>query len=299
MNPIKKIILALLFSLSYLQAQSLEPRLYSNAPIGLNFLIVGYSYSNGALPNIPELGLIDPDLEVDTTFLAYARVFEAFGKSGKIDIILPFAKIHGTAHDINQNRLTRDVTGIADMKVRLSYNFYGAPALSMKNYLSYKQDLIIGASLQVTIPTGEYDHTRLINISTNRWAIKPSLGISKAIENLILECAVDGEFYTPNHEFYTNSTRKQDPIYSIQAHLIYNFNSGVWVGFDANYFWGGDYKIDGEYAEKRLENSRLGLTLALPVNKTNSIKIYGSSGVVTRLGTNFNMIGFAWQYHWF
>ena len=100
--------------LSY--AQSLEPRLYSNAPLGLNFLVAGYSYSSGALPNIPELGLRDPNLKVDTTFLAYAHVFQVFGQSGKVDIILPFAKIHGTAYDESNQILRRDVTGIADTK---------------------------------------------------------------------------------------------------------------------------------------------------------------------------------------
>jgi len=283
--------------LSY--AQSLEPRLYSNAPIGLNFLVAGYSYSSGALPNIPELGLRDPNLKVDTTFLAYAHVFQAFGQSGKVDIILPFAKIHGTAYDESNQILRRDVTGIADTKVRLSYNFFGSPALSMKNYASYTQDLIIGGSLQVTIPTGNYDANKLVNISTNRWAIKPSLGVSKAIKSFIFECDIDAEFYTTNKHYYGRTTKKQDPLYSIQAHIIYNFINGIWVGFDTNYFWGGDYKIDGVYAQKQLENSRLGATLAIPVNRKNSIKLYGSRGVVSRIGTNFDIFGFAWQYRWF
>jgi hypothetical protein len=294
-----RFILLLLFSLQLIQAQSLEPRLYSNAPVGLNFLVIGYSYSNGALPNIPSLGLKDPNLTVDTGFLAYARVFEAFGQSGKFDIILPFAKVHGTAYDNANKLLQRDVTGVADTKLRLSYNFFGAPALSMKKYAAYKQKTIIGSSLQITIPTGNYDATKLVNISTNRWAIKPSIGISQALGRFILEADIDAEFYTANNDYFGHTERKQDPLYSTQIHLIYNFNKGAWFGLDANYFWGGDYKIDGVYAQKQLENSRMGLTVALPLNKTNSIKLYGSRGVVSRIGTNFDIVGFAWQYHWF
>jgi hypothetical protein len=282
-----------------LYAQSLEPRLYSNAPVGLNFLVVGYSYSSGALPNIPELGLIDPNLKVDTAFLAYARVFGAFGRSGKIDVILPFAKVYGTAYDESHNFLTRNIRGLADTKVRLSYNFYGAPALSMKNYNRYHQDLIIGASIQLTMPTGEYDPTRLVNISTNRWAVKPSLGISKALGSFILEADIDAEFYTKNSEYYGGTVREQDPLYSTQAHIIYNFKKGAWLGIDANYFWGGDYTIDSDPAHKRLENSRLGITTAFPIDKANSIKLYASRGVVSRIGTNFDIVGFAWQYRWF
>jgi hypothetical protein len=282
-----------------LYAQSLEPRLYSNAPVGLNFLVMGYSYSSGALPNIPELGLVDPNLKVDTAVLAYARVFEAFGMSGKIDCIVPFAKVYGTAYDEEQNFLTRNVKGLADMKVRLSYNFFGAPALSMKEYASYKQDLIIGASIQLTMPTGKYDASRLVNISANRWAIKPSFGLSKAVGSFIFEADIDAEFYTKNSHYYANTVRKQNPLYSTQAHIIYNLKHGAWFGLNANYFWGGDYTIDEKPAHKRVENSRLGITAAFPINNTNSIKLYGSRGVVSRIGTNFDIVGFAWQYHWF
>jgi hypothetical protein len=37
-------------------AQSLDPRAYANAPVGLNFLVAGYSYSTGGVgfdPSVP------------------------------------------------------------------------------------------------------------------------------------------------------------------------------------------------------------------------------------------------------
>ena len=42
----------------------------------------------------------------------------------------------------------------------------------------------------------------------------------------------------------------------------------------------------------------LGLTVALPINRRQSLKLYYSSGVVTRTGTDFDTIGGAWQYRW-
>ena len=54
---------------------------------------------------------------------------------------------------------------------------------------------------------------------------------------------------------------------------------------------------DGDKGE-RLGNVRLGLTLALPVTRRNSIKLYGSIGVYTRTGTDFQAAGIAWQYRW-
>ena len=69
---------------------------------------------------------------------------------------------------------------MADPRFRFSVNLYGAPSLSLQEFADYKQDLILGASLQVSAPLGQYDSSKLLNIGTNRWSIKPELGVSKA-----------------------------------------------------------------------------------------------------------------------
>ena len=46
------------------------------------------------------------------------------------------------------------------------------------------------------------------------------------------------------------------------------------------------------------QNWRLGATLALPVDRLNSIKFYASSGVSARTGNNYDLVGVAWQYRW-
>ena len=38
---------ALLWVVTTVQAQELEPRTYSNVPVGVNFLAVGYAYNQG------------------------------------------------------------------------------------------------------------------------------------------------------------------------------------------------------------------------------------------------------------
>jgi hypothetical protein len=47
-----------------------------------------------------------------------------------------------------------------------------------------------------------------------------------------------------------------------------------------------------------LSNTRLGGTLAIPVNRWNSIKLYGSSGISARTGGKFDGMGIAWQVRW-
>ena len=64
--------------------------------------------------------------------------------------------------------------------MRLAVNLYGAPALNLEEFASYRQDLIIGASLTASIPWGEYDNRQLINIGANRWFLQPAIGAPRA-----------------------------------------------------------------------------------------------------------------------
>jgi len=279
-----------------LRAQDIEPRAYSNAPVGVNFLIAGYAFTRGDLP-FGSLPITDAELKTSSAVLAYARVLDLWGKSGKFDVIVPYTSLSGTARYLGEP-VERDVNGFADARMRLSVNLYGAPALTLPEFLKYQQDLIIGASLQVSAPTGQYDPTRLVNIGTNRWSFKPEVGISKAVDRWTLEVTAAVTFFTDNNDFFNGSTRAQDPLYSAQGHLIYGFDSGSWASFDVTYFAGGRTTLNGTLSDDLQQNWRLGGTLALPIDARNSIKLYASSGVSARTGNNFDLLGIAWQYRW-
>ena len=278
-------------------AQDLEPRAYNNLPIGLNFLLTGYGYSTGGVATDPSLPVEDGNLTVHTALAAYAHSFSLFGQSAKFDALLPFSWISGTATLAGQPQ-SRDVDGFNDPRFRFTWNFYGAPALSMEAFRNYRQDVIVGTSLQVSAPLGQYDSSKLVNAGTNRWFIKPELGISKAWGPLILELAPSVTFYTDNHNFLNGQTRTQDPLYAVQGHLVYSFTRGIWGAIDTTYYFGGQTAVDGVEDDDRQGNWRTGATLTLPVDLRHSIKLYGSTGVFTRTGTDFNSIGILFQYRW-
>jgi len=278
-------------------AQSLEPRTYSNAPAGLNFLIAGYGYVTGGVVTEPSIALENADVQSHVAFLTYARALDVWGMSGKIDVLLPYAWTSGSA-ELNGQLHGRDVSGLGDPRLRFAVNFYGAPALSLEEFANYRQDLIIGASLQVSVPVGKYDADKLLNIGTNRWSIKPEIGISKALGPLTLELAAGATFYTDNDDFFSGNTRAQDPLYSVQGHAIYNFRSGIWIAVDGTYYTGGRATIDGMERGDLQSNTRVGFTVAIPVNRHNSVKVYASSGISARTGGDFDAVGLAWQYRW-
>ena len=282
---------------SVARAQDIEPRAFSNAPVGVNFLIAGYGFTRGGLSFDPAVPVTNAHLETSSAVFAYARVLDLWGMSGKFDVIAPFSWLSGTATFAGQP-VERAVDGLGDARFRLSVNLYGAPALPLREFASYQQDLIIGASLQVTAPVGQYDSTRAVNLGTNRWSFKPELGLSKALGPLTLELTVGTTFYTDNANFLGGRTRSQDPITSVQGHAIYSFPRGIWASLDATYFTGGRTTIDGEANNDLQRNWRLGATLSFPLNARHSVKLYGSSGVSARTGNNYDLIGIALQYRW-
>ena len=284
-------------TLAVAQAQEIEPRAYSNAPLGMNFVIAGYAYTQGAVPFDASLPVKNAQLKTSNAVLAYARVFDVWGQSGKFDAIVPYTGLSGTAEVAGQP-FERNVTGFADPRFRLSVNLYGAPALTLREFRNFEQDLIIGASLQVSVPASQYDSSRVVNIGTNRWSFRPEVGISKAVGPWTLEFQAAATLFTDNRDFYGGHTRSQDPIYSLQGHVIYGFRSGVWASLDATTFAGGRTTLNGVRGDDRQQNWRVGGTLAFPVDVRHSIKIYASSGVSARTDNNYDLIGIAWQYRW-
>ena len=279
------------------RAQDIEPRAYSNAPVGVNFAIAGYAQTRGGLEFPDAAQLANAKMKTSTAVFAYARALDLWGMSGKFDAIVPYMDLSGTAL-YRGDPVERNVDGLIDPRFRLSVNFYGAPALGMKEFRQYRQDLIVGASLQVGVPLGQYDPSRLINIGNNRWSFKPELGLSKAVGAWTFEGKLAAAIFTDNNDFFGGKHRSQDPIYSSQGNAIYSFANGVWASLDATYYAGGRTTLDGVRGDDLQQNWRVGATLALPVNARNSVKLYASSGVFARTGNNFDLLGIVWQYRW-
>jgi hypothetical protein len=290
-------VIALLLVAAQAHGGEIEPRAYVNTPVGINFLLAGYAYSDGGLSTSGSSPIKDAELKMNTGILAYARTLDLWGKSGKFDVILPYSQLSGSATFAGQPH-ERKVSGLNDPLFRFSVNFYGAPALSLQEFAEYQQDLIIGASVQVSAPLGQYDPDKLVNLGNNRWFVKPDIGISKAWGALTLELSTGVTFFSENDDHFGGKTLEQDPLCSSQIHVTYNLGRGVWAALSWTYDYGGRITIDGVESDELESNSRVGATLALPVNRRNSIKLFASSGLHTSTGTEFDLVGIVWQHRW-
>jgi hypothetical protein len=207
---------------SVAKAQDAEPRTYSNTPLGLNFLIAGALYSQGKLAFDPDLSVADASFHSKTGLLAYIRPFDFAGQSAKFDVIVPASSFAAWGSVDGQPR-QREMAGLGDPRFRLSVNLIGAPALSVKDFASYRQDLIVGVSLQVSAPLGQYDSSKLLNLGNNRWSFKSELGISKAVGPWTVELAPSVTFFTDNTDFFGGNNFAQAPFYAVQGHILYTF----------------------------------------------------------------------------
>lgn len=278
-------------------AQDIEPRAFANTPVGVNFLVGGYAYTRGSLSFDPSLPIANANLQTSSAVLAYARSFQVLGASAKFDAIAPFSWLTGTANFAGAP-VERTVHGLGDPRFRVSVNFFGAPALRLEEFPTWQQDLILGASLQVSVPVGQHDASRAVNLGTNRWFVKPELGASQRFGALTVEATAAVTLFTDNSDFLRGQRRSQEPVYSFQGHAIFAFNRGIWGSVDATFFTGGRTSINGEPNDDLLRNWRLGATLSLPISPRYSVRVYGSRGVSARTGNNYDLLGIALQYRW-
>lgn len=278
-------------------AQDIEPRAFANTPVGVNFLVGGYAYTQGSLSFDPSVPVSDARLGTSSLVLAYAHAFSLWGMSAKFDAIAPYSWLSGTANFAGQP-VERAVSGLGDARFRLSVNFYGAPALTLEEFRGWQQDLILGASVQVSVPIGQYDSSRAVNLGTNRWFMRPEIGASQRFGPLTLEGTAAVTVFTDNTDFLGGRARSQDPLYALQGHAILSLGAGIWTSADITWFSGGRTEIGGTPNDDLLRNWRLGATASFPLDERYSVRVYGSRGVSARTRNNYDLVGIALQYRW-
>jgi hypothetical protein len=294
-NYLYVLLFFLLKNLAY--SQDLEPRVYANVPKKLNVAAFGYVFMDGNVLTDPSLPISDFTLQSHNLAASYVRTFGLANKLARVQVSLPFTFMDGSAM-VNGAMVTGSRTGFADMKVRFGINLLGSPALDKMNFRSFEQKTILGVSLVTSVPTGRYYGDKRVNIGTNRWGIKPEIGISKKFSHVYAEAYGGVWFYTDNNDFL-GKKMEQKPTYSLQAHASYYFKNNMWVGFNTNWFFGGKTIVDGVSEASEIDNWRVGGTFSTPIGKGQSIKLQYHVGAYTNNGLNYYALSAVYQYSFF
>ena len=277
-------------------AQELIPAAYTPAPVGVNLISLATYFNEGDITFDPSGPIEDASGRIFASTLSYARTFGLFKRSATATLIFPF--VVGDLEGLYYGEpASAHRAGAGDLTLRLAANLYGAPAMSPQEFAEFRPKTMIGASLFVRMPTGQYDTTRLINIGTNRWGFKPEVGMVQVFGKWAIDAYLGAWFFTDNTNF-VGLTRQQDPILSSQFHVRYLFRRGLWAAVDANFWRGGQTTLNGVEGDDLQENSRVGLTVSWTAWKNHNLRFAVSKGAFTRIGGDFNSFGVAYAYSW-
>jgi len=153
-------------------AQTLAPRAYVITPAGANAITLSWSFFDGGLNFNGTVPITGATGTYHIPTLSYYHSFSLFGRSTNITGFLPYGvgtfqgSVLGTHQQIYRS-------GLLDFDVRFSVNLKGGPAMSAQEFANWKQKTLLGASLTVIAPTGQYNPMHLVNWGIHRWAIKP------------------------------------------------------------------------------------------------------------------------------
>lgn len=287
------------------RAQELNPRAYVITPVGTNAVNIAYSHLEGGVLLDGSVPITDARASINLSALGYYRSLDFFGRSANVAIGIPYGYGHfeGTVVEVPKRV---DRSGLLDSYVRFSVNLFGGPALQAAQFAHWTQQVLLGVSLKIVPPTGQYDPTVLINWGSNRWAFKPELGYSQRFGHWLIDAYAGMWFFTDNNEFFSHNqffpgtrTMSQSPVAAFESHLSYDVRPRLWISLDANFWSGGESTVNGvNNPQSYQRNSRVGVTASVPLTARQSVRLSYSDGAYIRYGGNYRSISLAWQYGW-
>jgi hypothetical protein len=282
-------------------AQDLSPRAYVITPLHSNAIIVTYSFFHGSVLFDGAAPITGATGTYSVPIASYYHSFSFLGRSANVNSSLPYAvgnfqgNVAGQPHQLYRS-------GLLDFTSRVSVNLKGGPSMAPEEFRGWRQKTLIGVSLKVVAPTGQYDPAKLVNWGANRWGFKPDFGYSKRLNNWVLDSYAGVWIYTANPQYYSPPVPKpqtQRPIGSFEGHLSYDVKPRLWFSLDGNFWFGGVTSLSGiANPATRQRSSRIGATASLPLGPHHSVKVSYNNGDYIRFGGNYQSVSVAWQYSW-
>jgi hypothetical protein len=290
---------------SVLRAQDLLPRAYLITPLHSNAVTLSNVFNDGHLEFAGAVPITGATARLNMPLVALYHSFAFFGRSANVTATLPYGvgMFTGT---VAEAEISAYRSGLLDAFFRFSVNLKGGPAMDPGEMRQWRQKTLLGASLKIVAPTGQYDPTKLVNLGGNRWAFKPELGWSQRFGHWLVDAYGSVWFFTRNPESFSRNAyfpgtryQTQEPIGALEAHLSYDVRPRLWVSLDANFWHGGRTSVNGVENPATLQkSSRVGVTASFPLTRHQSIKVGYADGAYVRYGGDYRIASVAWQYSW-
>lgn len=280
-------------------ADDIEPRRWTPLPVGTTVAGVSAIAGRGSVALDPLLQIEDGTVEQTTVVASAVHAFDLWGKQARIDLRVPYrhSRWEGMLAGLPRSR---DVRGFADPRVRLSVNVLGPPALDEDAFRAYRAarpvDTIAGLAMAVSLPLGDYDDDKLLNLGSNRFAITPQLGVVHVRGPWSFELTGSVSFFTDNDDFLVTRTLEQDPVWVVQGHVVYAPSPAWWASVGAAYDWGGASRVDGAASDDYRETAYFGVAGGVALDRRSSVQItYVGNRAQQAIGTDTDNVAIGYS----
>jgi hypothetical protein len=139
-----------------LHGQTLAPRAYVITPTDSNAVTLSWSYFDGGLNFNGAIPVTGATGTYSVPTISYYHSFSIFGRSANVTGVLPYGvgtfqgSVLGTGRQVYRS-------GLLDFGLRFSVNLKGGPTMAAPEFVKWKQKTLLGVSLIVVAPTGQYN----------------------------------------------------------------------------------------------------------------------------------------------
>lgn len=263
-----------------------DARDYIAAPAGTNAMVVYYKHITGH-DTYDDGNKVGSDTNLSMNIGVLRPVFYRNLGSFLIDpqVLIPFGDASLNGPDIGN--VDYSTSGLGDPTIASTIWLINDPA--SKTWL--------GFAPFVTIPLGEYNNDRVLNMGNNRWAFKGEVGFVKGFSDIYIDLTGNVEFYTDN-DSYTSAdlTLEQDPVYTLETHLSYDINDSFFISADYYYHNGGETTVAGVKQGDDQNDHTAQLTLGLWPAKNYQFLIQYGEDLKVENGVKANTFGIRLLY---
>ncbi|AXF25777.1 transporter [Burkholderia pyrrocinia] len=245
----------------YAGAVEVDPGDYEQYPAGATIGVLYYNYSatNAYYANGNRTSNFDLQSNI-----GIARLLHVFQLTDRLTIdpqvLLPFGHVStfGNASALGSTTGVGDVILTAPLKFRLN---------DAKD--------VAAATVYLYAPTGSYNQNQSLNLGAHRWSLDFQAAYIKHFSpQWAVDLVGDAIWYGNNTSYGANgTTRHQRMSYSAQAMVRYMPDPGTSLGIGITQLWGGATSVDGVANNDALRTTRMRITAAKFVTKTDQVQI--------------------------
>jgi len=267
-------------------ASANDPRDYIAAPEGTRATIFYFKHITGnqRYAKGDKVGT-DTNLSMNLGIFrpVYYTKIGSFTVAG--NLLLPFGDASLDGKDVGG--VQNSTSGLGDPTAAAGLWFIDNP----------KSQTWLGVTQYATMPLGEYNNIKNLNMGSNRWAYKTELGFVKGFGKLYFDIYGNVEFYTDNNNYtIAKSTLEQDPVYCVEGHISYDITKDFFASVDYYYSRGGETTVQGIKNQDEKNDHAAQLSFHYMLTPSNSILLQYKNDLKVENGIKTNTFGIRYAY---